>query len=120
MPDSAEKTRLKAMAAWTTVPELSDEEIDALLANHQITDANGVAPGGVGYVPTYNLRAAAREAWSWKLGRCSDQVSSDMDGDRMSSNQLFDHCRAMRDSFAQTGSPKIGPGFSAVTDYDCF
>lgn len=109
MSDSVAKTRLKALTAWEAVPGLSDEEIDALLLQSQIVDLNGVSPGDSGYVPTYNLRVAAKEGWTWKMAKASEMVSSDMDGDRMSANQLFDQCQAMRRRFLGTGSPTVGP-----------
>ncbi|MEZ5421848.1 MAG: hypothetical protein R2682_01980 [Pyrinomonadaceae bacterium] len=108
--------RLKIYVAWTQEPQLSQAEISELLAMSQITDSSGVIPGGVGYVPTYDLRRAAKEGWSWKMGKCSDMVSSDMDGDRMSSNQLFDHCQTMRRRYMGTASPKVGPGYTADDD----
>lgn len=111
--------RLKIYVSWETEPRLTQPEITELLAMHQITDEAGVVPGDPGYVPTYNLRAAAKEGWTWKMGKCSDMVSSDMDGDRMSSNQLFDHCRAMRQRFLSTASPKVGPGYTEDNDVLC-
>lgn len=87
--------RLKIYTAWDREPALIQAEITELLALSQVADVNGVAPGGSGYLPTYNLRAAAREGWRWKLGKASEMTSTDLDGDRMSANQVFDHCREM-------------------------
>lgn len=99
--------RLKIRCAWTAEPQLSQGEITELLAMHQIIDANGVSPGGDGYVPTWNLRAATREGWRWKMGKCSDLVSTDLDGDRMSSNQMFEHCERMARKYASAASPSV-------------
>ncbi len=107
MPDSTAKIRLKAMTAWTVEPVLSESEIDALLTLYSITDADGLTPTDEEWTPTYNLRAAAREGWSWKMGRCTDLVSTDLDGDRMSSNQAFEHCKAMVAKYAGAASPQM-------------
>jgi hypothetical protein len=110
MPDSAFKTRLKAMTAWDQEPTLSESEIDALLDQFAIADSDGLTSEDEDWVPTYNMRAAAREGWSWKMGRSADQVSTDLDGDRMSANQLFDHCAAMVKKYGGTPTMNVGPG----------
>jgi len=95
------------MTAWDREPTLSDAEIDSLLSLAQVVDVNGVAPGGDDYVPTHNLRAAAREGWKWKAGRAAELQSTDLDGDRMSANQIYDHCKAMIREYSGTASPKM-------------
>lgn len=99
--------RLKIRCAWTAEPQLSQGEITEILAMHQIIDANGVSPGGDGYVPTWNLRAATREGWLWKLGKAAELQSTDLDGDRMSANQIFDQCERMVKRYAGTASPVL-------------
>lgn len=110
MPDSAEKIRLKAMTAWEQEPALSDEEVDALLAQFSVPDADGNVPSDEEWTPTYNLRKAAAEGWRWKMGRASDLISTDLDGDRMSADQVFEHCRRMVWQYAGTASPSVGQG----------
>ena len=95
------------MTAAATEPLLSDLEIDNLLTQFSIVDADGYDPTEVEWTPTYNLRAAACEGWRWKMGKCSDLVSTDLDGDRMSSNQLFDHCERMARKYASAASPSV-------------
>jgi len=104
MPDSALKTQLKRMTAWDSTPALSEDEIDALLAAFSKTDANDVAPGEDDWVETYNLRAAAAEGWRWKAAKASSSVSTDLDGDRLSSNQLFEHCNRMIGVYSRSGT----------------
>jgi len=41
------------------------------------------------------------------MGKCSDLVSTDLDGDRMSSNQMFEHCERMVRKYATVASPSI-------------
>ena len=95
------------MTAWSSEPVLSEQEIDALLNQFSLADAGGLTKADAQWVPTYNLRAAANEGWTWKMGRCADQVSSDLDGDRMSSNQLFDHCAAMVKKYSTATSVRM-------------
>lgn len=108
MPTAEDK--LKRMTAWDTVPTLSQQEITDLLAVFATADSTGLLPSEVGWVPTYRLRAAAAEGWRWKAARASDQISSDLDGDRMSANQLFEHCQRMIKTYASAGSVSIPGG----------
>ncbi len=95
MPGLTAKQRLERMTASASEPALSSDEVDDLLAQFQKTDADGVNPGEDDYEPTYNLRAAAAEGWRWKAAKATELVSADLDGDRMSSNQVFEHCQEM-------------------------
>ncbi len=110
------QTRLKAMTASASEPTLTNTEIDALLTQYSVEDADGLAPSDEDWTPTYNMRAAAAEGWRWKAGRCANLVSADLDGDRLSSNQIYDHCLAMVKQYAGAASPSIGQG----TDDDSF
>ena len=96
--------RLKLFSAWQQEPQLLESEIAEILAMHEITDANDVDPGGDGYVETYNMRAAIREAWKLKLAKAAELQSTDLDGDRMSANQIFEHCERMVQRYAGTAS----------------
>jgi hypothetical protein len=107
MPDSAEKTRLKTMTAWDQTPKLTDGEIDDLLVRFSKTDADGLDPDHEDWTPTYNLRAAAKEGWSIKMGRAAELQSTDLDGDRLSANQVFDHCQAMVKRYSLAASPTL-------------
>src|SRR5688500_11691024 len=96
MPTPIEaQARLEIMTQHTVEPTLTSTEISKLMAMFSLMDENGVAPSGPGWVPTYNLRAAAREGWKWKAAKASQLVSTDLDGDRMSANQMFEHCERM-------------------------
>lgn len=98
------------MTAWETTPTLLSDDLEALLEQFSLVDAAGYVPSNVLWTPTYNIRAAAAEGWRWKMGRCADLVSSDLDGDRMSSNQLFEHCERMVLKYAGLASPSVGQG----------
>lgn len=104
MPESALE-KLKRLTAWQSVPKLSPDEMQSLLDDFKQTDANGLTPSEVGWVPTYNFRAAARAGWKMKMGKASELQSTDLDGDRMSANQVFDHCKEMVKRYASNASP---------------
>lgn len=99
------RKHLEILTAWDREPQLSSDELDALLEMFQKADAAGVSPGGDGYTPTYNMRAAAREGWKWKAAKAAEMISTDLDGDRMSANQLYNQCQDMVRKFSGTASP---------------
>lgn len=102
--------KLKRMTAWDTEPTLSSQEITDLLAMFAKEDADGLLPSDEDWTPTYRLRATAAEGWRWKAAKASALISTDLDGDRMSANQLFEHCQRMIRTYASAVSVAIPGG----------
>lgn len=107
MPDFA--AQLGRMTAADQEPTLSSADIEDLLTMFKKTDSAGYLPADPLWTPTYNLRAAAREGWKWKAARAAELQSTDLDGDRMSANQIFEHCQRMIKVYSNTASPSTGP-----------
>lgn len=108
MPDNTLlKNRLKRMTAWDSEPQLSDGDLDDLLSLYSTFDKNGVVPGDLSWIPTYRLNAAAAEGWRWKSARASELISVDLDGERMSSNQVFEHCQRMIQTYSRRLSGSV-------------
>lgn len=68
-----------------------------------LVDSNTVVNGGVtfeeyGAVPRniYNVVEAAKQCWQMKMAKASEYFSG---GRRGNENQIYDHCKNMRDSF---------------------
>lgn len=102
-------TKLQRMTAATAEPQLTNAELEDLLSSFATADSNDALPSAPEWIPTYNLRAAAREGWKIKLARAAEAVSTDLDGDRMSANQLFDHCERMVKRYSGATSVSVGP-----------
>jgi len=94
MAESA-KEKLKKMTAWDTVPVLADAEVDELLVQFSLADKNGLAPLETGWIPTYELNAAAARGWLIKAGRASALVEVDPPGSGIVTSKVFENCRAM-------------------------
>jgi hypothetical protein len=100
--------RLRAMTAAGSQPTLSEDDLADLLARFSVVDSAGLPPGDSNWTPTYDMRAAAREGWRLKAARAVELISTDLDGDRMSANQIFEHCQAMIRSFSSARSVRYG------------
>lgn len=99
--------RLKRMTAWEDTPCLSSDELQSLLDQFAMVDSDGLVLGDAEWIPTHNLRAAARQGWKLKMGKAAELQSTDLDGDRMSANQIFDHCERMMKRYSGTASPSV-------------
>lgn len=85
------KESLKKLTAWDTEPELSEDELDELLAGHSRADADGVSPEDVDWEPTYDLNAAAAAGWLIKAGRSSGTTETDPETIAVTS-RVFENC----------------------------
>lgn len=94
MADSP-KDRLKKLTAWDTEPQLTDPEIDEVLAAKAIADTDGNDPENDNWSPTYDLNAAAAEAWLIKAGRASALVEVDPPGSGIVTAKVFENCCEM-------------------------
>lgn len=102
--------KLSRMVAADSEPKLASSDIDLLLASFAVTDKNGVAPNETDWQPTYDFRRAAAEGWRWKAAKASELVSADLDGERMSSNQIFAHCQEMIRTYTRRGAASLYTG----------
>lgn len=98
MPISA-LDKLKQMTAWTAEPALTEDDLAASLAAAARTDANGYTPADEEWQPTYDLNAAAANAWLTKAARTAGTTEGDPAAGIVTS-KVFDNCRAMAKIFA--------------------
>lgn len=107
------------MTASASVPTLSDDDIDDLLTQFSIVDADGLKPSDDDWTPTYNLRAAAAEGWRSKAAKAAELQSTDLDGDRMSADQVFEHCKDMIKIYAGSASPAMSTSTAEASAAAC-
>jgi len=88
------KEKLKKLTAWDVEPELSDTEIDELLAANAKKDAEGNAPTSEDWVPTYDVNAAASAGWLIKAGRAASTTETEPDSVNVTS-RIFANCLRM-------------------------
>lgn len=95
------------MVAASAEPQLSNDDLDEILTLHRATDKNGNPPTADEWAATFRMNKAASEGWRWKAAKASELISVDLDGERMSSNQIFDHCEKMVQIYSRKGAGTI-------------
>jgi len=92
--------KLKQLTAWDMDPQLTEGELEELLAAAALEDAAGLAPLHEEWTPTYDLNAAASAAWLIKAARVSMTVEVDPPESGITTSKVFDNCRAMARIYA--------------------
>jgi len=90
--------KLKQLTAWDAVPELTEDDLEECLAGVALEDFNGFAPVNEEWTPTYDLNAAAAQAWLIKAARAAATVDEPTAG--VVTSKVFDNCRTMAKMFA--------------------
>jgi hypothetical protein len=90
--------QLKLITAWETEPALTEDDLEAALANAALVDAAGFAPLDETWTPTYDLNAAAAQAWLVKAARAAATVDEPTAG--VVTSRIFENCRAMARIYA--------------------
>jgi hypothetical protein len=92
MTEAEAKTQLESMVASAEVPELADAEVDQLVTSAKRHDNAGLAPGVDGWVPTFNLAAAAAEGWRWKAAKVAGDYDFTIEDEGTDQSQVHRHC----------------------------
>lgn len=90
--------KLKLLTAWDVDPALTEDELGDTLAAFALEDANGLAPVNEEWMPTYDLNAAAAQAWLIKSARAAATVDEPTAG--VVTSKVFDNCRMMAKMYA--------------------
>ena len=90
------------MTSAGSEPRLLDDDISLLLEIFSRPDAIDEAK------TIFDLNGAAAEGWRWKAAKAAELISVDLDGERMSSNQLFEHCQQMVRTYAKRRTASVG------------
>jgi hypothetical protein len=89
------------MTAADAEPALQEADLQQLLAEFARPDSEGRPPTDLNWTPAYDYNAAAAEGWRWKAARASEMIAADLDGAKLSAEQLFEHCERMIGVYAK-------------------
>lgn len=93
--------RLRRMVAAGTEPVLEQADLDVLLRLASRRDLSGRYTSDVGWVPTYDLAAAAAEGWRWKAAQAAFLTDVKVGDLGVTRSQLHDHCLSMAAIYAR-------------------
>ena len=85
--------KLKQLTAWDIAPELTEEDLESTLASAALQDIVGLEPTHEEWSPTYDINAAAAQAWLIKAARAAATVDEPTAG--VITSKVFDNCRTM-------------------------
>lgn len=100
--------RLRKMTAAESEPVLTDSDLSAVLYDAQRIDRYGVKPSEEGWEPTYDLNAAAADAWQMKAAAAAGDYDFSADGASYSRSQIVAQCLAMEDRYRKRAGHRYG------------
>lgn len=99
MDEAEARARIERMVVFDREPVLSTDDVDDLVAVAKRPDAAGLSPSAVGWVPTWELNAAAAEGWERKASRAAGDFDYTDDAGSYSRSAVFDMCKRQADTF---------------------
>lgn len=88
-------------------PVLSDPDLDIICAEYLVKDTAGVAPGGDGYVGTYDLDGATAAAFEAKAGRATDYHDVIVEGRITRASQVRAQCLEMAEYYRNKATASV-------------
>lgn len=93
--------RLALLVASVEEPILSPANLADLLVLSKRVDEKGLLPTEVGWVPTFDLNAAACEGWRRKAGLASAGYNFTASGKAFARSDIVKHCLDMSKEYAK-------------------
>lgn len=109
---SVARVRLEAAAATSQDPVLDAATVAGILDRARLADTSGRAPGDTGWVETYDVAAAAIEAWETKAAIAACRVDVEAAGVKSARSKVHENCLRMAATIRRrrTGSATmVGP-----------
>lgn len=93
-PSAGDQARLRRMTAEPTTAIYSNDAIIEYIERYPLRDSNQVLPDASGWVPTYDLHAAAADIWDEKAAARQDKYDFAADGGNYRRNQAYESAMA--------------------------
>ena len=93
--------------ATEVIQRLSDRDHQILMAEAALPDGDGKKPEAEGWSPTYDMNAAARDAWLIKAARAAALLEVDPPESGIVTSRVFDNCRRMARLYADRRSATV-------------
>lgn len=98
--------RVSLYSAPDKAPLVTQDEVGQVVDAARTVDADGLSPGSVGYLDTWDLNGAISAVWAIKAARCAGDFNFSADGSSFSKADILAHCLEMEAKYAarsQTG-----------------
>ena len=102
--------KISRMTAAGAEPKLTESDLELLLAEFRRPDGEGRPPTDLNWTPAYDFNSAAAEGWRWKAARASELTAVDLDGTKLSAEQIFDHCVSMISLYSKRVQSTVSVG----------
>ncbi len=102
LPDPAGDvvTRVSTLAAASSRPVLTQDEVKATILAYAMPDADGITPDVTGWTPTWDINRAVSELWGIKAGKVAGDFNFGADGSNFSKGEVMAQCLEMQAKFA--------------------
>ena len=101
--------KLKRLSAWDVEPQLTETELEDILAECAVADPAGLPPSDPEWEATYDLNAAASRAWMTKAARASCLTEVDPPGSGIVTSKVFENCCEMAKMFGHRRRISVRP-----------
>lgn len=92
--------KLKLLCDWESEPSLDETEVESILNEAAVADADGNPPTNDNWDPTYDIDRAAAEAWLIKAGKSTAITEIDPPDSGIVTTKVFDNCMRMSGKYA--------------------
>jgi hypothetical protein len=92
MDEITARELLEDMVSPSSIPILTDPEVDRLFEFAKRADVNGLVPSDTDWTPTWNLHAAAARGWIMKAGKVAGLFPFSTDGQSYQRDQMHRMC----------------------------
>lgn len=100
-------SKLKRALDWEATPSLTQEDIEDVIEDAALTDANGVRPYELGWIETVDFKRAVYLGWQRKLTKAVAMIDFDSDDASFKRSQYIEHCKLMMTQYAPTSAYTI-------------
>lgn len=101
------RRRLVSMTDGAAEPVLEEHELEELLTDHQLADADGRAPDDTAWEPTFDLNRAAAAGWRRRAGKVAGDYPITADGRTLGRDKVAEAFLKMAEQYDAAGAGRL-------------
>lgn len=99
-PDAGVVARVKVLAAASSRPALTDDEVTGAIKAHPRVDVDGIQADQDDWDPTWDIYATVAELWGLKAGKVAGDFNFSADDARYDKGSVMAQCLEMESRYA--------------------